>query len=403
MKIKFTFLFSLIGFISLAQTGWQQITSFGTNPGNLKMYLYVPVGISGNAPVVVAMHGCTQNAVQCRDNTGWNDLADRYKFYVIYPEQQAVNNSSTCFNWFLPGDQNRDGGEALSIKQMADYVQSHYTVDILKVFTTGLSAGAAMSAVMLACYPDVFSAGAIMSGGPYKSATDAITASSAMYGLVNKTPTEWMNLVLGAFPGYNGVYPRVVIFHGLNDNVVYPANINESVEQWTAVHNISQTAIETNSSFLGNPDIEQAIYKNPSGDTVVLTYRISNMYHAIAVDPGTGAMQGGTTGTYSVDKNFYSSYWAAEFFRITSISTGIDHLFTNDQILIYPNPAQNSISVQQNTKINIDGIQIYNLNGEKLFFTNNQQIDISVLSTGTYIAEIYYNKSKIVRQLITKQ
>jgi len=99
-KLFILFIFSVTKI--LAQTGWLPVSSFGTNPGALNMYSYVPIGISGAAPLVVAMHGCTQNAVTIATEAGWNTLADRHKFYVVYPEQIAANNSSNCFNWFKP-------------------------------------------------------------------------------------------------------------------------------------------------------------------------------------------------------------------------------------------------------------------------------------------------------------
>lgn len=90
-----------------------QVTGFGSNPGNLKMWTHVPSGMPANAPVVVALHGCTQTA-QAYTQTGWNALADQLKFYVIYPEQVSGNNQNVCFNWFEPGDIARGSGEALS-------------------------------------------------------------------------------------------------------------------------------------------------------------------------------------------------------------------------------------------------------------------------------------------------
>src|SRR5437870_4116551 len=110
--------FLIVFFISstcFSQTGWLPIGSFGTNPGNLNMYAYIPQGISANAPLVVVMHGCTQNATIVSGESGWNTLADRHKFYVVYPEQNSSNNSSYCFNWFQSGDQDRNQGEVLSI------------------------------------------------------------------------------------------------------------------------------------------------------------------------------------------------------------------------------------------------------------------------------------------------
>src|ERR1035437_4007119 len=143
-------IFSAGTFIN-AQTGWQSVSSFGTNPGNLNMYSYAPTGISSAAPLVVAMHGCTQNAVTFAAQSDWDKLADNHKFYVVYPEQKSANNSNTCFNWFQSGDQDRGQGEVLSIKQMVDYMKAHYTIDTTKIFVTGLSAGACMTNVMLAC------------------------------------------------------------------------------------------------------------------------------------------------------------------------------------------------------------------------------------------------------------
>src|SRR5690348_14516655 len=94
-----------------------QVTGFGSNPGQLDMYLYAPQGISAGAPLVVAMHGCTQSAADYV-NAGWNELADRWKFYVVYPEQVTANSQEKCFDWFTAGDIERGAGEALSIKQM---------------------------------------------------------------------------------------------------------------------------------------------------------------------------------------------------------------------------------------------------------------------------------------------
>src|ERR1700722_15357510 len=166
--MKRNYILSILVFIliqtSLFSQAITQITGFGTNPGNLNMYDYVPAGISGPAPLVIAMHGCTQNATQYAAQTGWNKLANLHKFYVVYPEQVSANNSTECFNYYDTTKSDRNVGEALSIKQMVDYMKTHYNIDASQVFVTGLSAGGGMTAVMMACYPDVFSEGAIMSG-----------------------------------------------------------------------------------------------------------------------------------------------------------------------------------------------------------------------------------------------
>ena len=50
-----------------------------------------------------------------------------------------------------------------------------------RVFITGLSAGGAMTSVMLACYPEVFAGGAIIAGLPYGAATNVQQAFESMY------------------------------------------------------------------------------------------------------------------------------------------------------------------------------------------------------------------------------
>ncbi|HXC03864.1 MAG TPA: PHB depolymerase family esterase [Bacteroidia bacterium] len=293
------------------------VSGFGTNPGALNMYMYVPSGISGPAPLVIAMHGCTENASTFAAQTGWNKLADLHKFYVIYPEQISANNSSLCFNWFDTTDVNRNVGEALSIKQMVDYMKAHYAIDASAVFATGISAGGGMTSVMMAAYPDVINKGAVMSGIPYKAATDPTTAYTAMSSGIVKTPAQWGALVRAQNPGYTGSYPRLAIFQGTLDFTVNPTNATELMKQWTNLNHADQTVDSTNSSFQGNSNIVLTIYNDSSFVPVVYMYKVTNMGHAIAVDTGACPRKGGATGTYASEQtNFHSTYWAADFFNL---------------------------------------------------------------------------------------
>ena len=105
---------------SSAHAALTPVTSFGTNPGNLAMYEYVPAALPASPAVVVAMHGCTQTATAYYQNSGWPKYADRLGFVVVFPEQRTGNNANRCFTWFQPSDTTRGQGEALSIKQMVD-------------------------------------------------------------------------------------------------------------------------------------------------------------------------------------------------------------------------------------------------------------------------------------------
>ncbi|GAA3515334.1 poly(hydroxyalkanoate) depolymerase family esterase [Streptosporangium album] len=130
-----------------------QVGSFGGNPGNLAMYSYRPDGLASGRPLVVLLHGCTQNASGYFSNSGWRKYADQSGFALVVPQTSSSNNSSSCFNWFETGDTTRGQGEAASIRAMVSYAVANYGTDPSRVYVTGLSAGGAMSAVMPATYP----------------------------------------------------------------------------------------------------------------------------------------------------------------------------------------------------------------------------------------------------------
>src|SRR5262249_47456843 len=145
----------------------QELTGFGSNPGNVRMFVYVPHNLARNPALVVALHGCNQSAAIYDHGSGWSTLAEELGFLLVYPEQQRANNPQGCFSWFVPGDVARDQGEVLSIRQIIQHASIKFGVDPRRVFITGLSAGGAMTSAMLATYPEVFSAGAIIAGLPY--------------------------------------------------------------------------------------------------------------------------------------------------------------------------------------------------------------------------------------------
>lgn len=317
-KIIILFVFLLVYFSALPQ---QQVNNFGSNPGNLNMYMYSPGSVPAGAPLILALHGCTQNASSYALESGWNSLADEYGFYVIYAEQKTANNSSQCFNWFESNDIRRGYGEAASLKSMVDYMKNNYSIDQSNVFVTGFSAGGAMTTVMMSTYPDVFTAGAVMSGLPYKVAIGSNEAFMAMFGNINKSPEQLGDLVRSGYPSYSGNWPRLATFHGDADYTVYFMNQRELMEQWTNVHNTDQIADQELNPFMNNPVVTRKDYQDANGRKAVTSYSIQGLRHAIAVDPGSEEYQGGKTGSYAVDANFFSSYWAADFFGILNSST----------------------------------------------------------------------------------
>ena len=189
------------------------------------MWKYVPSGMPQNAPLVLALHACSQQAADYV-KAGWNALADKYKFYVVYPEQTTTNNALTCFNWagnntnVLTGDNDpanltRGMGENQSMKQMVDKMKADYSIDGKRVFiSAACRAAAAQTALMLATWPDVFAAGATFAGIPYWCTINKNQVTTCLNPGVTHTPQEWGDLVRKDFPSYTGPWPRIAIWQG---------------------------------------------------------------------------------------------------------------------------------------------------------------------------------------------
>lgn len=305
---------AIAGLLCLPAFAQTEVTGFGSNPGNLRMFKYVPPGLPANAPLVVAMHGCSQSAASYDAETGWQMLAQRWQFALLLPQQQSANNSSTCFNWFEAGDTARGSGEALSIKQMVDRMRTDHNSDPARIYVTGLSAGGAMTAVMMAAYPEVFAGGAIVAGLPYRCATSQSAAFGCMNPGTDLTPAQWGDKVRAA-SSHTGPWPIVSIWHGDSDYVVRPANLTESMQQWTNVHGIDQTA-DVSDTVGGFP---HQVYKDAGGTPRVETYTITGMGHGTPVDPGAGGTQCGTAGAYILDVNLCSSYYIGHFWSLDNL------------------------------------------------------------------------------------
>jgi poly(hydroxyalkanoate) depolymerase family esterase len=300
-------------------SGLTQVTNFGSNPGNLNMYSYLLAGLPSNAPLVVALHGCTQSANDYYSNSGWPKYADLYGFAVVFPEQPSYTNPvNKCFDWGTPSDDSRGQGEALSIYQMVQYAETNYHVNPSRIYITGLSAGAGMTSDMLADYPDVFAGGSIDSGPAAQCSTSGITNTNCTSGTTSHTPQEWGDLIRGSDPGYNGPWPRVAIWQGSADTTVNPAELTYNMDGWTNVWGISQTPSSTQSLTGGTTE---NIYNDANGKPAVETYMISGMGHGLAVNPGSATDQCGTTSTYYLNY-ICSSYYTARFFGLASGSTG---------------------------------------------------------------------------------
>ena len=256
-----------------------QVTNFGNNPGSLQMYVYVPDSAKANAPILVAMHQCTQSGPAFFSGTEFASLASQYGFIVIYP---SVTRSGTCFDVSSAQALTRNGGsDPVSIMSMITYTEQHYSGNPSRVYVTGASSGAMMTDVMLGDYPDVFQAGAAFMGVPFGCFAGPgvdVWNSQCATGNTTMTPSAWGNLVRAADPGYTGPRPRVQLWHGTADTTLSYVNFGEEIKQWTNVLGVSQTPTSTDTPVSG---WTRTRYAGGTGTVQVEAYSIAGAGHVL--------------------------------------------------------------------------------------------------------------------------
>lgn len=202
--------------------------SFSCRAGTRDYKLFIPSGHHGQAlPLVVMLHGCTQNPDDFAAGTDMNRLAEAQQCCVLYPTQPASANTSKCWNWFKAEDQQREGGEPAILAGMARQIVHQHGLDATHVYVAGLSAGAAMATTLAMTYPDLFAAVGVHSGLPHgvaKSLPDALGAMQGGTGPLGSATqsAKWASQV------------PAIIFHGDRDTTVHPSNADRVAAQYAS-------------------------------------------------------------------------------------------------------------------------------------------------------------------------
>jgi poly(hydroxyalkanoate) depolymerase family esterase len=252
--------------------------SFTNSAGTRAYRLYVPSGATGQAlPLLVMLHGCTQNAEDLAAGTRMNELAESGGFLVVYPEQSAKANGQRCWNWFKADDQRRERGEPSIIAGITRQIAATQPVDTRRIYVAGMSAGGAMAVVMGATYPDLYAAVGVHSGLAYGAAHDMPSAFMAMnqgapdpaQGKVRAAQNAGAVDLARAVP--------TIVFHGDRDGTVHPRNGEQVLHQWAGN---SARATVRRDQVSGGRAYTRSVYRDAGGQPVAERWIVHGAGHA---------------------------------------------------------------------------------------------------------------------------
>ena len=244
----------------------------------LRYKLYVPPGHADRPlPLVVMLHGCTQNPDDFAAGTAMNELACEQGFIVLYPAQSQDANPQRCWNWFKHNHQQRGSGEPAVIAGMTQAVIKAHAIDPRRVYIAGLSAGGAMAAIVAAAYPDVFAAAGVHSGLPGGSASDVAGALAVMS---SGEPGLAMGAKAGVpyAPASSRMAVPTIVFHGDQDHTVHPRNGEKVIAAALAGHSAAAQVEQGRAG--GGRSFTRRVHRDAAGRNVAEHWVVHGAGHA---------------------------------------------------------------------------------------------------------------------------
>ena len=271
---------------------WQKYT-YQNSTSSHPYFVYTPetYHVGKTVPLLVMLHGCTQSAEDFAAGTRMNQLAEKYGFIVVYPQQTHKANRTLCWNWFRSAHQVRNRGEPAIIAHMVQAIRqntSHWTIDSNQIYVVGASAGAAMAVILGATYPDIFAAIGVHSGIEYQAVTNITSALNVMRQR-GPDPVLQGKRAYEAMGSYQRVVPMIV-FQGTRDRVVPPIIGDQLVQQWMQTNHLASHGLyvadftnpttTTSGQVPGGYAYTVYTWKDTKGNDVQTYWKIQGLGHA---------------------------------------------------------------------------------------------------------------------------
>jgi poly(hydroxyalkanoate) depolymerase family esterase len=238
----------------------------------------------------MVLHGCRQTQRDIEYISGFNELADRHGFFVVYPFVTSYSGlrNRNCWGWWFEREIQRGAGEVEDLWQIIEEVADQYPVDRKRIHVTGLSSGAGMAVAMLVAHGDRIASGAAVAGLPYAEQAGAVKTGfnfharhSSLDQVVSAMRSEMANRLR---------LPPIQIVHSVDDQTVEIQSALNIRDSWAEVLDVDiGTSLELGSGVQGDTRWHQVRYP-AAGHSLVETI--------ILEGPGHG-WYGGEPGDFS--------------------------------------------------------------------------------------------------------
>ncbi len=283
----------------MPQAGWTA-GMVGAAGGSRNFKLWIPTTLESGRPwpLLMLLHGCGHGAEHMAEISGMNDVAEANGFLVVYPEQSRRANLLKCWNWFRPEHQERGAGEPSILAAVVGEIRSTYSIDPDRVYVAGVSAGAAMAAILAATYPDLFAALAVFAGAEFRAASST-SEGFAVMKRGGPDPTRQGQL---AFEAMRSGLPEtkrrrmpVIVFHGTADDQVSPVNADQVIAQWSKTNaclaeenaetGFSVTERVINGEAPGGYAFQRHVYEEHGSRLLMEKWLVQGLSHAWSGSP----------------------------------------------------------------------------------------------------------------------
>lgn len=199
------------------------------------------------------LHACSFDGPFYNQENNYTAYADDRGFIALFPSSP---NHDKCWDVSSKESLTHDGnGDSTGLANMVKWAISEYNADPTRIYVTGSSSGCMMTNVLCGTYPDMFAAASCYSGVPAgclagSGSSPGSGDPSCGIGNLTKTGEEWAEQVYAMYEGYEGLYPKTMIWHGTADDMISYNNLAETLKQWSTVLNVSWTKNITDTPFL---------------------------------------------------------------------------------------------------------------------------------------------------------